>query len=208
MALVRHRAETPPAAERRQRPRDHASLVAALGDPSPDVRRWAALDLDGETGAVAALAAALAQEPDQAVREALLSTLAGIGGQDVVVALVPHLRSKDAALRNAAVEWLGQIPATTDAVPGLLADDDAAVRALAVGMVASLHDPRVPSWLLGVIATDPDANVCGAAIGELAEVGDETACAAIEAAAARFPSDPFVEFAAHTTVARLADSAR
>jgi HEAT repeat protein len=206
MALVRRTAETPPDGDRRNRPRDPPALVAALTDPDPNVRRWAALDLDGETGAIAPLAAALSGESDQAVREALLSTLAGIGGPEVVGALVPHLRSKDATLRNTCVEWLGQIPATADAVPGLIGDDDAAVRALAVTLVAALHDPRVPGWLLDVVADDPDANVCGAAIGELADVGDETACTVIEAAAARFPSDPFIAFAARTSVARLAGS--
>ncbi|MGO9958772.1 MAG: HEAT repeat domain-containing protein [Solirubrobacteraceae bacterium] len=206
MTLVRRGTETPPAGEQRERPRDPAALVAALQNPNPDVRRWAALDLDGETSAVAPLAARLAGETDQAVREALLNTLAGIGGPDVVGALISHLRSEDATLRNAAVDCLGQIPAAADAVPSLIDDDDAAVRSLAVTLVASLHDPRVPGWLLGVIATDPDANVCGAAIGELADVGDETACSLIETAAARFPSDPFMAFAARTAVARLTGS--
>lgn len=206
MGLVRKTAETPPDGDRRERPRDPPALVAALTDPDPNVRRWAALDLHDETGAVAPLAAALALESDPAVREAQLSTLAGLGGPDVVAALVPHLRSTDATLRNACLEWLGQIPATADAVPGLIGDDDPAVRMLAVPLVGSLHDPRVPGWLLGLVAADPDANVCGAAISELADMGDETAVPVIEGAVARFPSDPFIAFAARTSVSRLAGS--
>ncbi|MGA2926812.1 MAG: HEAT repeat domain-containing protein [Solirubrobacteraceae bacterium] len=208
MGLVRRASEPPPAGERRERPRDPAALVAALSHASADVRRWAALDLAGDAAAVGPLAARLSVEGDQAVREALLSTLAGIGGADVVGELVPYLRCEDATVRNAVVAGLGQIRASADAVPALLADPDADVRVLTVMLLGLLRDPRVPGWLAGVVATDCDANVCGAAISQLAEVGDETVCAVIEAAAARFAGDPFVAFAARTSVARLADGAR
>ncbi|MGA2925106.1 MAG: HEAT repeat domain-containing protein [Solirubrobacteraceae bacterium] len=208
MGLVRRAAEPPAEAERRAAPRDRAGLIAALDHSSPDVRRRAALDLAGDGAAAAPLAACIAREPDQAVREAALSTLAGIGGAAVVDALVPYLRCEDAAIRNAVVECLGEIPACADAVPRLLADPDADVRVLTVMVLASLRDPRVPGWLLDAVASDPDPNVCGAAIGELTEVGDETAWAVIEAAAARFPGDPFVAFAARTFAARIVDGAR
>ena len=212
MGLVRRTVEVPQDVERRAAPRDRAGLIRRLHDPSADVRRWAALDLAAATvagaDAVIALAARLAQEHDQAVREALLSTLAEIGGAAVVDALVPYLRWEDAGVRNAVVECLGQIPACADVVPLLLADADADVRVLTVMVLASLRDPRVPGWLLDAVACDPDPNVCGAAIGELTEVGDETASAAIEAAAGRFPGDPFVAFAARTFAARVLDGAR
>ncbi len=203
MGLVRHACEAPTTAERRCRTRDPAGLIAGLCDPSPDVRRWAALDLVADTGAVTSLAARLAEEPDQAVREALLSTLAATGGAAVVDALVPYIRCENAAVRNAVVECLSQIAASVEAVPRLLADPDADVRVLTVTLVASLRDQRVPGWLLDVVADDPDANVCGAAIGELAEVGDQTDCAVIESATARFPDDPFVAFAASNFAARV-----
>ncbi|MGO9791987.1 MAG: HEAT repeat domain-containing protein [Solirubrobacteraceae bacterium] len=208
MGLVRRTPQSQPDAERRERPRDTDGLLTALRDPRADVRRWAALDLAGNQDAVAPLAARLAGEADQAVREALLSTLAEIGGAAVVDALVPYLRWEDAGVRNAVVECLSLISASVDAIPELLADSDADVRAMTVMLLAALRDARVPELLLGVVACDPDPNVCGAAIGELAELGDETACIVIEAAATRFPNDPFVAFAARTSVARLLDCAR
>lgn len=208
MGLVRRAAEPPAGAQRRAAPRDRAGLIAGLRHPSPDARRRAALDLAGDSAAVAPLAARLADEPDHAAREAVLSTLTGIGGRAVVDALVPYLRCEDAAIRNAAVDCLGQIPACADAVPLLLCDPDADVRVLTVMVLSSLRDPRVPAWLLDAVACDPDPNVCGAAIGELTEVGDETACAVIETAVARFPGDPFVAFAARTFAARVDDGAR
>ncbi len=205
MGLVRRASETQPDVERRERPRDTDGLLAGLRDPRADVRRWAALDLAGNQDAVASLAARLGEEPDQAVRDALLGTLAEIGGAAVVDALVPYLRCEDAGVRNAVVECMSLIPASVEALPALLRDPDADVRAMTVMLLAALRDPRVPDLLLGVVACDPDPNVAGAAIGELAELGDETACNVIEAAAGRFPNDPFVAFAARTSLARLHD---
>ncbi len=212
MGLVRRTVEVPQDVERRAAPRDRAGLIRRLHDPSADVRRWAALDLAAATvagaDAVIALAARLAQEHDQAVREALLSTLVEIGGAPAVEALVPYLRCEDAGVRNSVVECLGQIPASAEVVPELLVDADADVRVLTVMLLALLRDPRVPGWLRGVVAQDPDPNVAGAAIGELAEVGDDTASGVIEAAAERFADDPFVAFAARTFLSRVIDGTR
>lgn len=205
MGLVRRNREAAPGAERRDDPRDGAGLIAALSNPSADVRRWAALDLAGNPDSVAPLAAQLAGEPDQAVREAALNTLAGIGGPTVVEALVPYVRCENAAIRSAVVECLSRVPDSLNAVPLLLADRDADVRVLAVTLVASLHDPGVPGLLADIVATDPDPNVCGAAIAELAELAGASALAAIEAAAARFPNDPFVAFTARTFAAGSVD---
>lgn len=203
MALIKSSKPEPQTISLRRSPRDHTGLIIALGDDSPSVRRWAAMDLAGDAEAVEALGARLALEPDNAVREALLSTLVGIGGDAVVQVLTPHLSSENAALRGAVVEWLAQVPAVAAVMPQLLADPDADVRVLAVMLLATLQDPRVPGWLAGVVSSDPDRNVCGAAISELAEVGDEDACEAIAAAAVRFAQDPFIVFAAKVTIARL-----
>lgn len=205
MGLVRRNSQAAPAVERRDAPRDHAGLIAALRNGSADARRWAALDLAGDADAVAPLAALLAGEPDQAVREAALNTLAGIGGPSVVEALLPYLRYEDAAIRNAVVECLSKVPDSLDAVPQLLADRDPDVRVLTVTLVASLHDPRVPGLLAGVVTGDPDPNVCGCAIGELAELAGASAQDVIEAAAERFPDDPFVAFTARTFATRASD---
>jgi len=203
MSPIRSSKQEPAASTDRRYSRDHAGLIAALSDDTPSVRRWAAMDLAGDSDAVDALGARLPFEVDKAVREAILSTLVGIGGDAVVQVLVPHLRSENASLRGAVVEWLAQVPAVVTVVPRLLADADADVRVLAVMLLATLSDPRVPGWLIGVVSSDPNPNVCGAAIGELAEVGDEQACGPVAEAAVRFAQDPFIVFAAGVTIARL-----
>jgi HEAT repeat protein len=208
MSPIKASKQEPAAHTERRYDRDHAGLIAALSDDTPSVRRWAAMDLAADADAVPELGARLPLETDRAVREAILSTLVGIGGDAVVEALVPHLSSENASLRGAVVEWLSQVPAVTEVMPRLLADPDADVRVLAVMMLATLRDPRVPGWLIGVVSGDPDHNVCGAAIGELAEVGDETACGAIAEAAVRFAQDPFIVFAANATIARLTGGQR
>ncbi len=208
MSPIRSSKQEPAVSAERRYSRDHTGLIAALSDDSPSVRRWAAMDLAGDANAVQALGARLPREIDKAVREAILSTLVGIGGDAVVEVLVPHLRSESASLRGAVVEWLAQVPEVTAVMPRLLADADADVRVLAVMVLATLQDPRVPGWLIDVVSNDPDRNVCGAAISELAEVGDEESCDAIESAALRFSQDPFITFAAQATIKRLTGGER
>lgn len=193
-------------AERRAAGRDVPGLIATLVAPGADAdaRRWAALDLAGEPEAVHALCAAVAAEGSRAARDAMLTALVETGGEDVVRALVVHLRSAGAELRNAVVEALAQIEATALVVPELLADPDPDVRILTVMALASLRSPLVPSWLLSVVREDEHANVCGAALGELAEVGDASMLAAVETLPARFPQDPFIAFAARSVAERLA----
>lgn len=204
MALVK-RAQAAPqeGADRRNRERDVPGLLAALEHTDPDVRRWAALDLAGKPEATEALSARLATEESRAARDAIVTALVQTGGEPVARALVPHLRSEDAAVRNAAVGALALIEATAMVVPELLADPDPDVRVLCVMVLASLHDPRVPDWLLSVIEGDDHANVCGCAVDVLAEVGEPGMCDALEALPARFPSDPFLPFAVDLAVKRL-----
>jgi HEAT repeat protein len=198
MSPIRSSKQEPAVSAERRYSRDHTGLIAALSDDSPSVRRWAAMDLAGDANAVQALGARLPREIDKAVREAILSTLVGIGGDAVVEVLVPHLRSESASLRGAVVEWLAQVPEVTAVMPRLLADADADVRVLAVMVLATLQDPRVPGWLIDVVSNDPD----------LAEVGDEESCDAIESAALRFSQDPFITFAAQATIKRLTGGER
>jgi len=204
MGLVKRPGAAAPSEEdRRETPRDLGGLLAALEQPASEVRRRAALDLSGEPAAVAGLAARLACDPSRAVREAIVTALVETGGDPVARALAAHLRSDDAAVRAAAVEALAELPATAPLVPELLADPDPDVRVLCVMVLASLHDPRVPTWLLEVIERDEDANVCGCAVDVLAEVGEPGMRDALHALPARFPADPFLPFAVHVAVERL-----
>jgi len=211
MAIVKRTTPTPDATtdaaqiaqDRRSGTRDIDGLLLQLQKPDSDARRWAALDLGGEPAAVSALAARLAFEPSRPVRDAIVTALVETGGEPVARALAAHLHSEDAAVRNAAVGALALIPATAELVPSLLDDDDPDVRVLCVMVLASLHDPRVPGWLLGVIEHDEDANVCGCAVDVLSEVGEADMCDALAALPGRFPDDPFLPVAVRATVVRL-----
>ena len=212
MALVKRTDVVPEvdgSTDRREHGRDVDSLIAALAnlDSDSDARRWAALDLAGKPEAVAALGAALAQEGSRAVRDAIVTALVQTGGEPAARALAPHLRSEDAAVRNAAVEALALVPETAILVPDLLVDSDPDVRVLCLMVLASLRDPRVPDWLLEVVANDRDANVCGCAVDVLAEVGDLGNHDALEALPARFPADPFLPFAVRSAIERLSQAA-
>ena len=211
MAIVKRTAPTPDATvdaapiapDRRSGTRDVEGLLLQLRKPDSDARRWAALDLAGEPAAVSALAARLAVEPSRPARDAIVTALVETGGDSVAKALAAHLHSEDAAVRNAAVGALALVPATAELVPSLLDDDDPDVRVLCVMVLASLRDPRVPGWLLGVIEHDEDANVCGCAVDVLAEVGEADVCDALTALPGRFPDDPFLPVAVRATIGRL-----
>jgi HEAT repeat protein len=191
------------AVDPREHPRDLAGLLAALESASSDTRRWAAMDLAGEPAAISALAARLAHEPSRAVRDAIVVALVETGGEDVARALVPHLRSEQAIVRNAAVGALAGLAATGELVSDLLVDPDADVRVLCVMVLATLPDPRVPEWLRQVIEHDDDANVCGCAVDVLAELAEPELRDALEALPARFPDDPFLSFAVKLAIDRL-----
>ncbi len=181
---------------------------AALSSPDPEQRRVAAVLLMDAGDAQQLIAERVAVEQDVVVREAMLTAL--VGSRDVTAArtLAQLLRCEDAALRNAAVETLGQMPATAAIVEELLADQDPDVRQLTVMLLGSLRSPAVPRWLLEVVQRDTDGNVVGAALGELAEVGDATMLSAFELVSARFPGDPFIAFSATTAAERFRERTR
>ena len=69
--------------------------------------RWTAARAAAELpDSAAALAAALPQETDSRVREAIFTSLSRIGTRDSVAAMLPMLRSDDAALRTGALDAL------------------------------------------------------------------------------------------------------
>ncbi len=181
---------------------------AALSSPDPGQRRAAAVMLMDADDAAQLVVERVAVEQDVAVRAALLAAL--IGSHDVTAAraLAQLLRCEDAALRNAVVDTLGQMPATAAIIEELLSDHDPDVRQLTVMLLGSLRSPAVPRWLLEVVQRDSDANVVGAALGELAEVGDATMVAAFELVPARFPGDPFIAFSATTAAQRFREGIR
>lgn len=186
---------------------DLAGLTAALTNSDADTRWAAARALGGRAQAVPALAAALATEGVPQVREAIMTALIRVGDEASVMALMPYLRSPDAARRGAAIEALQALPqATAPFMAALLADGDSDVRILAMEIVRGIPGPEAVRLLCGVLEHEQHANVCAAAIDVLAEVGTRDALPALEACAIRFAGTPFLPFAVSIAVARIADA--
>jgi HEAT repeat protein len=194
MPFVKHGAATAPAPDAPAPAPEHVRGQIEHADPA--LRRAAARQLAGVSGAAIVLLQALAAETEREVQSALLAALAEDGGAAAVAGLAECLRSEDAWLRNAAIELLRGLPErSAPVVQALLADHDRDVRILAVGILDGLDPARAEGWLLELIEREPDVNVCGAALEVLAQVGTSTAAAPVARLAARFAAEPFISFA-------------
>lgn len=206
MAFVKQLAAQSISGDERRAPRDFAGLVAELSDPASIARRWAARDLAAYPEASAALVARLKDESHPSVREALLTSLAWIGDEIAVAGLVDCLRSEEAALRNEAVEAMKDLPEKVAPIMGgLLADANPDVRIFAVNILESLRHPQVEQWLIDVIEHEPHVNVCGTAVDLLGEVGTSAARDALAGLKARFPDEPYIQFAADLALKRIGE---
>ena len=184
--------------------RDLPGLIAQMSDVEVAVRRWAVRDLGSHPEAAAALGARLVVEADSNVRSALFSSLARLGGGDVVTAVLPLLRSEDPELRNGAIEVLSGLPdAVAPHIDALLCDGDSDVRIFTVNLLGDLHHIRVVAWLERVLMHDAAVNVVGAALEVLAEVGTDGSLPALRAVAQRFPDDAFIGFAVALAIERI-----
>ena len=184
--------------------RDVPGLIAQMGDAEASVRRWAARDLGSHPAAATALGTRLVVETDSSVRSALFSSLARLGGDEVVTALLPMLRSEHPELRNGAIEVLSGLPdAVAPHIDALLRDADSDVRIFTVNLLGDLRHARVAAWLEHVLIQDPAVNVVGAALEVLAEVGTADSLPALNVAARRFPGDAFISFAVDLAVERI-----
>lgn len=172
--------------------------------------RWnAARLLAKDPSSVAALGAALAVESEPRVREALFTSLAHIQTPEAVAAILPHIRSPDAAVRAGALDALGAIPQAAESeLPKLLADPDPDVRLLVCDIVRRLPGPVATRLLCNLLEREDQANVCGAAVEALSEVGDETALPVLAACAARFSAEPFLAFSIEVARRRMAGDGR
>ena len=179
-------------------------LRAALLASSADERWSAARQLAGQPGHVALLAEALAREGDPRVREALFTALARDGSDEAVAAILPFIRSSEAALRTGALDALATLPgAIAVHIEQLLADDDADVRLLSCDLVRRLPTADAALHLTRLLARETAVNVCAAAVEVLSEVGDTRALPALHACAARFVDDSFLVFAIELAVRRI-----
>lgn len=206
MALIKTRAPVPVMEEERKHPRDCASLMAQLDDTNPMARRWAARDLLDCPAASVALVSRLQREDDLSVREVILTTLTRLADAAAIGGLVNCLRSEDVALRNEAIEAMKQLPGQMGSIMGgLLTDPDPDVRIFAVNILEALRHPEVESWLIAVIDRDLHLNVCATAVDLLGEVGSRAAREPLRRLKARFPDEPYIQFATELALKRISD---
>jgi HEAT repeat protein len=94
-------------------------LTIALGDPKPEIRRWAAAGLGatGSAGAVAPLAEAL-RDPSVAVRRTAGDSLSDLGDASAQPAMLVALADPNKLVRWRAARFLAEV-GTPDALPAL-----------------------------------------------------------------------------------------
>lgn len=169
--------------------------AGALASGSDDARWAAARAAAAHPDAVAALADALACEPEARVRGAIFNSLARIASPESADALVPYLRSDEANLRTGAIDALRAMPeALAPHLPGLLTDPDADVRLLSCELVRDQPEAEANRLLAAVLEREPEANVCAAALEVACEIGGPGLMAALGRCGDRFAADPFLGF--------------
>ncbi|WP_166145460.1 HEAT repeat domain-containing protein [Methylosinus sp. RM1] len=158
--------------------------------------------------AAEALCAALLNEADDALRDAIAVSLARVGGRSVVSGLAPMLRSDDAAIRNIAVDILKELPqAVAPLMETRLDDPDPDVRILLVNVLGSLRHAKVEQWLIDVVDRDENVNLVAVAIEALDEIGGAAARGALSRAADRFSHEPFIVFSAENALLHISSRA-
>ena len=183
---------------------DASSVLGNLVSGSADAR-WAAARAAADVpGAVMALAAALRNENDSRVREAMFTSLARIGTSESADLLISFLRSDNANLRAGALDALRiMVAGMRELLPRLLGDRDVDIRILSCELARALPGPEATTLLCTLISDEPEANVCAAAIDVLAEVGSTAALPALAACAQKFRDFPFLGFAIKTATDRI-----
>jgi hypothetical protein len=177
--------------------------LAGLASASSE-ERWTAARAAAELSeAASALAAALPQEADSRVREAMFTSLVRIGTRDSVSSVLPMLRSNDSALRTGALDALRSSPIAHELLPELLGDPDGDVRILSCELARNLPSEEASRSLCALLAHEPETNVCAAAIDVLAEVGDQSALPTLAQCAQRFAQVPFLAFAIRFATDRI-----
>lgn len=197
MPFIKNRKNESVEIDERKQKRDCEGLREQLSDPSATARRWAARDMINCPEDAMAMVERLKIEPDNSVREVILTTLTCLGDQAAVRGLVECLRSEDASLRNETIEAMKQLPDEVGPImQGLLTDRDSDVRIFAVNILESLRHPDVERWLIDVIEHDPHVNVCATALDLLGEIATKAAGLPLVRLKARFKDEPYIQFAA------------
>lgn len=190
--------------ERRQQSRGLDELANELKSEDMAARRWAARDLALIDGSTSILLDALNTEKERVVFEAILDALQSIGTDEVVMGLIPLLRSEHAAQRNAVIEVLQSLPDVVALhIIELLNDKDSDVRIFAIDILQVLAHPDTPKWLLSVLKDETHINVIATAVDRLAEVATPDMLDDIKALKERYPDEAYLHFAIDTAVSRI-----
>ncbi len=182
-----------------------ASLLEALKDADPAARRMACEDIGGlrEVGEFIPCLVEALGDTDPGVSEAAMNALMDIGGEDVVLRVVPLLRSADAALRNRAIEILIRAgTAATGPVTAMLTDPDDDVAKFAVDILAGVEDPGAVDAVAPLLS-HPNPNVRGAAALYMGRARPDGAAEHIMEALG--DSEPWVRFSAIEALGFLSD---
>lgn len=184
----------------------YEQLLVQLQSGSQDEKRLAARDLATFENCSTALLAALNRETDVAVLEAVLDALQQNIDSDVVVSLLDYLRSENVFVRNEVIGLLQNFPDyVAPHILALLNDQDSDVRIFAIDILQLLAHPDTPQWLLSVIKDEVHINVVAAAVDRLAEVGTADMVPDLERLYAKFPDQPYLDFAIRTAIHRIAE---
>ncbi|WP_428660194.1 HEAT repeat domain-containing protein [Reyranella sp.] len=181
-----------------------AATPASLTEGTSD-QRWAAVRAAAaQPGSIALLAAALTQERDPRVLEAIFTGLARAGTAESATAVVPFIRSEDASLRAAALDALRAMPeASRPHVARLLADPDADVRLLSCELARGMPESEANRLLSDLLVRETEKNVAAAAVEVLAEIGRPEALPALTRCAERFADDSFLAFSIKVATDRI-----
>jgi HEAT repeat protein len=182
-----------------------AAPPAESPDDPPDL---AAVRQAARAGDAAKLAEILAAGPDALAREAALTSLARLGGEAVIAALIKLIDADDASLRNAVIETLSSLgEAVIAALEPVLSDADPNLRIYALGVLENIAAPRAAELALRVALSDPHFNVCATAVDVLASSGTPEMAAALQTVPARFPEHPFLRFAVQAALHKMGQAA-
>lgn len=180
--------------------------AASLSEGTIDQRWAAARAAASRPGGVALLAAALSQERDPLVLQAIFTGLASAATAESAAAVLPFIRSEEASLRAAALDALRAMPeASRSYIADLLGDPEADVRLLSCELVRSLPEAEANRLLIELLDSEADKNVAAAAVEVLAEIGRREALPVLARCAERFAGEPFLAFSIKVATDRIGD---
>lgn len=180
------------------------AVMEQLKSEDPAVQReWAFTAAEGKcTSAVPRLSELLATD-NLGVQEAADIALRAIGGRESVTAIIPHLRSEDAPLRNLAMDILRQVgDQDIHSLIELMRDQDPDIRIFTSDILGSTSTILAVSPLCEALLKDPEVNVRYQAAVSLGELGFGEASASLNKA---LKDEEWIQFAVVEALAKIED---